>query len=62
MRFKIVARNYKVGYFLLRLENGKVVRDNLQWVPWKVSVGITGRIIPGPRGDRMIPDAIDFCE
>ena len=61
MRFRIIARSYRNQQpYLLRLEDGRVVKDLLRWVGFKPAVGMTGTILHDERGrQRMKLDAID---
>jgi hypothetical protein len=61
MRIKIITRSQKNPFpFLLRLADGKLVRDTLNWVNHKVMSGDTGTIVQSNGRQRLKADAIDL--
>jgi hypothetical protein len=68
MRFKIIARSqHKPHPFILKLSDGRTVRDTLNWVNHKVCTGDTGVMqgallghADGQPKIRLYHDAIDL--
>lgn len=60
MRFRITAKRYKKpACFILRTEDGRVLRVEQRANQRHLAVGTTGRMVQGRHGMRFVVDAID---
>lgn len=58
-RYKIINRALRTGEFILKLSDGRIVRDKCPWVRFAPKVGDTGVIETNGTLTKMIPDAYD---
>jgi hypothetical protein len=64
MRYKVIAKQYKQpGNLILRLEDGRVVREHPSVTGRHLGVGDTGIAVQSGNRTHFKPDAIDIeCE
>jgi hypothetical protein len=61
MRYKVIAKQYKSpGHLLVRLQDGRVLRDAPQRLGLHLKVGDTGVAVQGRNRTHFKPDAIDL--